>query len=200
MVYVKLGYFVATFHKSVLIAALGEKANQMIISDNGKNLIQVIMDLLKERNQTLGVAESCTGGLLASEIVKEPGSSLFFKGGVVAYQNEIKAKILQVPEETLNTEGAVSEATVLSMAENTLDVLNCDWAIATSGIAGPSGGSKEKPVGFVWVAIAPKKEKFAFSELFFGNREEIQMKNVYKALNRLRLSILEQKNTCSQVQ
>lgn len=125
--------------------------------------------------------------------MKEPGSSLFFKGGVVAYQNEIKAKILQVPEETLNTEGAVSEATVLSMAENTLDVLNCDWAIATSGIAGPSGGSKEKPVGFVWVAIASKKEKFAFSELFFGNREEIQMKNVYKALNRLRLSILEQK-------
>jgi nicotinamide-nucleotide amidase len=184
----------------LFVGALGEKANQMLISDNGKNLIQVIMDLLKERNQTLGVAESCTGGLLASEIVKEPGSSLIFKGGVVAYQNEIKAKILQVPEETLNTEGAVSEATVLSMAEHTLDVLNCDWAIATSGIAGPSGGTKEKPVGFVWVGIASKQKKFAFSELFFGNREEIQMKNVYKALNRLRLSILEQKNTCSQVQ
>ncbi|HOG68359.1 MAG TPA: CinA family nicotinamide mononucleotide deamidase-related protein [Fibrobacteraceae bacterium] len=182
------------------VNSLGDKADQILISDNGENLIQVIMTLLKEKNQFLGVAESCTGGLLASEIVKESGSSLVFKGGVVAYQNEIKTKILHVPEEILKTEGAVSEATVLSMAEHTLNVLNCDWGIATSGIAGPTGGTKEKPVGLVWMAIASKQQKIAFSEIFLGNRGEIQMKSVYKVLNRLRLSILEQKNTCSKVQ
>ena len=182
------------------VNSLGDKADQILISDKGENLIQVIMTLLKEKNQFLGVAESCTGGLLASEIVKESGSSLVFKGGVVAYQNEIKTKILHVPEEILKTEGAVSEATVLSMAEHTLNVLNCDWGIATSGIAGPTGGTKEKPVGLVWMAIASKQQKIAFSEIFLGNRGEIQMKSVYKVLNRLRLSILEQKNTCSKVQ
>lgn len=186
--------------KSLFINALGDNASQLLISDDGKNLIQVIMDLLKEKNQSLGVAESCTGGLVASEIVKEPGSSLIFKGGVVTYQNEIKTKILQVSEDILKKDGAVSEATVLAMAEHTLDLFNCDWAIATSGIAGPSGGTPEKPVGLVWMAIASKKEKVAFSEVFFGNRDQIQIKSVYKVLNRLRLSILKQKSTCSKEQ
>lgn len=179
------------------IESLGEKADQVLVSDDGKNLVQVIMTLLEEQKQFLGVAESCTGGLLAATIVREPDSSRIFKGAVVAYHNEIKSNLLQVPKEIIEKEGAVSEATVLSMAENALKVLNCDWAIATSGIAGPSGGTLEKPVGLVWMAIVSKCKKLVFSEHFFGERDEIQIKSVYRVLNRLRLLILEQKNTCS---
>jgi nicotinamide-nucleotide amidase len=125
-----------------------------IFSYDSKALPELITDKLRRQKQTLGLAESCTGGYIAHLITSLPGSSDCFKGGVVAYSNEIKRDILQVKQETLVREGAVSEETVREMAENLLRLFRVDYAIAVSGIAGPSGGTPEKPVGTVWVAVA----------------------------------------------
>ena len=107
---------------------------------------------------TLSTAESCTSGYIASFITSVPGSSRFFKGGVVAYANEVKTDLLGVSPETLETYGAVSEETVLEMAKGAMKSMKSDCAIATSGIAGPTGGSPEKPVGTIWIAVIVKEE------------------------------------------
>ena len=111
-----------------------------------------INNILAQRGLTLATAESCTGGGIAAAITAIPGSSAVFKGAVVAYANEIKQSVLRVSEETLLQHGAVSEATVRGMAAGAARLMRTDCAIATSGIAGPGGGTKEKPVGTVWVA------------------------------------------------
>lgn len=108
--------------------------------------------LLRERRFMLSTAESCTGGGVAAAITSCPGSSEVFKGAVVAYSNEVKSSLLGVSEDTLRLFGAVSEETVREMAAGVSSVMKSDCAIATSGIAGPGGGTKEKPVGTVWVA------------------------------------------------
>lgn len=113
-----------------------------------------IGEMLKQRGQTIATAESCTGGKLAALLNKHAGSSAFYKGSVVAYANEVKVNVLGVSPETLKTQGAVSEETVLQMAEGVRGLLGTDYAIATSGIAGPDGGSAEKPVGTVWIGWA----------------------------------------------
>lgn len=110
------------------------------------------------RKETLAVAESCTGGFIASKITQIPGASAFFLGGVIVYSNEMKQKLLGVPETLLATKGAVSNEVVRSMAEGLLKLTGCDWALAISGITGPTGGTKEKPVGTIYAAIANKKE------------------------------------------
>lgn len=117
-----------------------------------------INNILAQRGLTLATAESCTGGGIAAAITAIPGSSAVFKGAVVAYANEIKQSVLRVSEETLLLHGAVSEATVREMAAGAARLMQTDCAIATSGIAGPGGGTKEKPVGTVWVATYIKGE------------------------------------------
>jgi nicotinamide-nucleotide amidase len=136
------------------LQSLSEIAGKYIFSYENKTLPELITDKLRRQKQTLGLAESCTGGYIAHLITSIPGSSDCFKGGVVAYSNEIKRDILQVKQETLVRKGAVSEETVREMAENLLRLYHVDYAIAVSGIAGPSGGTPEKPVGTVWVAVA----------------------------------------------
>jgi len=127
--------------------------------------------ILTEKGWTISTAESCTGGSIARLFTENPGSSAYFKGSVVAYSNEIKSKILEVPEELINSNGAVSREVVEAMALNCCQLLNTDFAIATSGIAGPTGGTAEKPVGTVWIAVAFKGK--VNSQLFnFGNDRE----------------------------
>ena len=117
-------------------------------------LSQKVNDALRARSLTLATAESCTGGSIAAAITSMSGSSDIFKGGVVAYSNEIKERLLGVAHETLENYGAVSEPVVREMALGAKSAIRCDCAVATSGIAGPSGGTPEKPVGTVWVAVA----------------------------------------------
>ena len=112
--------------------------------------------LLKERGAMLATAESCTGGLIARRITETSGSSAYFKGGIVAYSNEIKQQLLGVKNETLEQYGAVSEQTAKEMAFGCLNVMGADYAIATTGIAGPTGGSDEKPLGLVYIAVAKR--------------------------------------------
>lgn len=131
---------------------------------------KTIAAYLTQNQQTLALAESCTGGYLSHLITALPGSSTYYKGGIVAYSNEIKTRILQIPEQILMQEGAVSETTVILMANNVKSLFKSDYAIAISGIAGPGGGSIEKPVGTVWVAIDGQNK--TISHLFqFGNIE-----------------------------
>jgi len=121
-------------------------------------ITQVLQQQFIENNYTLSTAESCTGGEIAAQIVKIPGSSTYFNGSVVAYSNAIKQSILNIDSQLLNRIGAVSKEVVEAMAANAIKILQSDYSIAVSGIAGPSGGSDEKPVGTVWIAVASKNE------------------------------------------
>lgn len=121
-------------------------------------LEEEIGELLKARKLSLSTAESCTGGGVAALITSVPGSSEYFKGGIVAYSNEIKTALLHVSAETLKKHGAVSRETVTEMVKGAMNTLKTGCAIATSGIAGPDGGTPEKPVGTVWIAAAYKNE------------------------------------------
>ena len=109
---------------------------------------------LKDKGMTLSTAESCTGGGIAALITSVPGSSTYFKGGIVAYSNEVKMNLLHVSPQTLEKQGAVSRETVIEMAKGAMETLKTECAVATSGIAGPGGGSPEKPVGTIWMAVA----------------------------------------------
>ena len=155
-------------------------------------LEEVIIKLLLNRKETIAVAESCTGGGIGSKLTKIPGSSEIFYGGVIAYNNSIKHRILEVPEEIINTHGAVSKPVVESMARGVQKKFKVNWAISVSGIAGPTGGSKLKPVGLVNFCIKGPNTLFSWEERFGSNktREDIQKLSVLNALNRLRLSIL----------
>ncbi|MDJ0879510.1 MAG: CinA family nicotinamide mononucleotide deamidase-related protein [Halieaceae bacterium] len=123
-----------------------------IIGEGGTTLAQRVLELLAEQGKTLATAESCTGGLIASMLTQVPGSSAGFHAGFVTYSNDIKSSVLGVSEATLETEGAVSEAVVLEMVEGALRASSSDYAVAVSGIAGPDGGTEDKPVGTVWLA------------------------------------------------
>ena len=122
------------------------------MSEDLNKLSLLVNEELRKRGLTLAVAESCTGGGVAAAVTSVPGSSEIFKGGVVAYANEVKRDVLSVSEETLLACGAVSEEVVRQMVAGVASLMHTDCAIATSGIAGPGGGTPEKPVGTVWIA------------------------------------------------
>ena len=146
--------------------------------------IQLARTLL-EKSLTLGIAESCTGGKIAGLITSIPGSSAYFKGGVVSYSNEIKCSVLGVSQSDLDSFGAVSEQVVRQMSVGAQRVLNTDCAIATSGIAGPDGGSIEKPVGTVWIAVSYKEKTITRKFQFSGNREENILSSAQAGINML---------------
>jgi nicotinamide-nucleotide amidase len=120
-------------------------------------LHEVVVTLLRERNQTLALAESCTGGLIADRITNVPGASAVFLGGVVAYSNQAKLDLLGVQPSTIDHHGAVSDPTVREMADGVRRRFGADYALAVTGIAGPDGGTEEKPVGTVYIALASSK-------------------------------------------
>ncbi len=143
---------------------------------------EIVGQILKEQKRTLALAESCTGGLISSRITDVSGSSGYFMGGVVAYSNEAKESILSVPHDILVANGAVSSETALAMAKGVKKLLDTSLGLAVTGIAGPEGGTKEKPVGLVYIAlfsdVASITEKFLFS----GNRSEIKEQTYLEAL------------------
>jgi PncC family amidohydrolase len=144
-----------------------------------------VSQLLKERKLKLVLAESCTGGLLGSRITDVPGSSEYFLGGVIAYAYEAKADLLGVSWDTLNTKGAVSRETVLEMARDIRKLMKADISLSVSGIAGPGGGTPEKPVGTTWVGLAAEEGEWARRYQFSGNREENKLSAADAALGML---------------
>jgi PncC family amidohydrolase len=140
---------------------------------------------LAQKKLTLAVAESCTGGLIGGAVTAISGSSSYFRGGIIAYDNEVKQGLLRVPQRVLEKHGAVSADTVIAMARGAQKLLAADCSIAVSGVAGPGGGTKEKPVGLVYIGIAAKNRVQAFEERFIGNRESVREQTVKKALERM---------------
>lgn len=142
-----------------------------------------IISYLIDTGKTITTAESCSGGLIAHRLTNVPGASTPFIGGIVAYSNKVKMALLSVPEKTLDIHGAVSEECALAMAAGARATLGSDFAIAVTGIAGPGGGSPEKPVGMVYMAVARDGGNRAEKHLFHGDRESIKTQTADAALN-----------------
>jgi nicotinamide-nucleotide amidase len=171
-------------------SVLKELVNEWLVTDKDENLATVVTKILKEKNKTIGTAESCTGGYIAHLITSNPGSSVGYKGSIISYANDVKERILGVSDKTLRTVGAVSEETVIQMVKGTIEKLNVDFVVATSGIMGPDGGTDEKPVGTVWIAAGNKgKVETAKLAFRFDRERNIEMTS-HTALNFLRKFIL----------
>jgi nicotinamide-nucleotide amidase len=153
-------------------------------------MAEVIGRLLKAQNKKLAVAESCTGGYISHEITSVSGSSEYYQGSVTSYSNEAKQNLLGVKAETLETFGAVSEEVAREMAEGAKKVLKADYAVSTTGIAGPTGGTEEKPVGTIWIAVAGPHKTIAKKFVFGNNRERNIIRSGQTALQLLRRVIL----------
>ena len=145
--------------------------------------------VLSKMNITLSTAESCTGGMLGSEITSIPGSGKYFLGGVVTYSNESKEDLLFVPHKVLTINGAVSEETAVHMASGVREIFDSDVSISITGIAGPDGGTFAKPVGLVWIGISTEERTFAKKFNFKGNRDDIRKSAVKEAMKLLLDSI-----------
>jgi len=174
-------------------AKLQQILGDAIYGQGTDSLQKVIGNTLKERGMTVGVAESCTGGFLASLFTSQPGSSAYFYGGIVSYDNSVKMNVLGVGKEILDTYGAVSKECAVQMAAGARKVLGTDYAIATTGIAGPDGGTPEKPAGTVWVAVASPEGVVSKKFSFNSTRRNINIERfASNALNLLRLQLIKQ--------
>jgi len=147
-----------------------------------KSIENILVEQCTAAGISIAVAESCTGGLIAHRITNVAGASAVFKGGVVSYANEAKMRLLGVPEDALNAFGAVSEPVALAMAAGVRDALNADCSVAVTGIAGPGGGTAEKPVGTVYIAISAPSGAHARLYRFSGARDDIKNQTAEAAL------------------
>lgn len=164
---------------------------QNVYGKEKETMAQVLGELLRKQGSTLAVAESCTGGLLSQLITAIPGSSDYFMGGAVTYSDESKNRILGVNPDSIKARGAVSEDVVIQMANGSRKMFDSTYAIATSGIAGPGGGSERKPVGTIWMAIAGPNQVIAKKFIFGKNRSRNITVSAVTALNWLRNEIIE---------
>ena len=164
---------------------------EFIYGENEEPMEMVIGKLLNAKSMTVASAESCTGGMIASMITSISGSSAYFKGSVIAYDNSVKTDILGVSNETISQFGAVSSETVKEMAEGARKLLKTDFCVATSGIAGPDGGSEAKPVGTVWIAVASGSGTITEKRVFGNERGTNILRFSIAALNLLRKEILK---------
>ncbi len=164
-------------------AAIRERAGQYVYGTDEQTLEEVVGLLMRERGLTLAVAESCTGGGLGARLTNIPGSSDYFLGGVISYSNELKMTLLGVPKATLVAHGAVSEPTARAMAAGVTAATGADVGVSITGIAGPGGGTAEKPVGLVYIGLAQKgQEPRAYRYTMFGNRTAIRQRAAQEAL------------------
>jgi len=159
-----------------------------VYSVDGRTLEQVVGQELLERGWRLAVAESCTGGLVGAKLTDVPGSSAWFAGGIVAYANEVKTRELGVPAEILDRDGAVSEAVAVAMADGVRERFSADAGLSITGIAGPTGGSPEKPVGTVVIAVSAGPAVVRTFR-FVGDRPMVRQQSVVAALELLRQTL-----------
>jgi nicotinamide-nucleotide amidase len=154
---------------SIYAKRIIDKIHEFVIAENDTPIEKVILDFMEAENLSLSVAESCTGGYISHQFTQHPGSSKVFLGGAVTYSNSLKISILGVSENTINNFGAVSEETVKEMSEGAKSAFHSDYSIAVSGVAGPDGGTTEKPVGTVWIAVTGKTKTIT-KTYNFGNK------------------------------
>jgi nicotinamide-nucleotide amidase len=173
-----------------IIIELYNTIGEYIFGEGDDSISEVVGKLLRNKNATLSTAESCTSGFLAQMITSIPGSSDYFIGSIVSYANRIKMDELNVPAEIINSVGAVSEECVIAMAQNLKAKFKTTYAIATSGIAGPGGGSEQKPVGTVWIALASPNGTVAKKYNMGDNRERTVLRTSLTSLDILRKELL----------
>ncbi|HEY4323340.1 MAG TPA: competence/damage-inducible protein A [Mucilaginibacter sp.] len=171
-----------------------DRIGNVVAAEEDIAIEKVILNFMEKRGLTLSVAESCTGGYISHLLTQHPGSSKVFLGGAVTYSNELKESILGVKKETIEQHGAVSEETVTEMVDGALRCFKSDYGIAVTGIAGPDGGTPEKPVGTVWVAIASVDKKIV-KKLTFGNKRKQNIERAtISAFNLLNILLREEEN------
>jgi nicotinamide-nucleotide amidase len=167
------------------------KVGESIYGENDDDLAAVVLQLCRERTLTIGVAESCTGGLLGARLTAVPGSSDVVQGGVIAYHNDVKREVLDVDRTALEEHGAVSEPVVRQMAASARRVARASMGLAITGIAGPSGGTPDKPVGTVWIAADIKGDVQARMLRLWGGREEVRQRAAQWTLELVRRTLLD---------
>ena len=168
---------------------LREKLGNDLYSDENEELEEVFGKIMKKKGLTVSTAESCTGGLIGDLITRVSGSSAYFMGGIIAYSNDVKIKVLGCNEEDLRKYGAVSEQIAEQMAQGARRIIGTDIGIATTGIAGPTGGTPEKPVGLVYIGYSDRETTRVIRKIFKGNREEIKKQSALYALDLARRMI-----------
>jgi nicotinamide-nucleotide amidase len=174
-----------------LASKLADRLGPALFAMNGETMEEVVGNLLKSRKETVSVAESCTGGLIGMRLTEIPGSSAYFLQGMVTYSNAAKRQALGVPAATLEKFGAVSSETAKAMAEGMRKVAGTDYAISVTGIAGPDGGSDEKPVGTVYIGYADSQKTKSLHFTLPGDRYLIRWRSSQAALDYLRRQILK---------
>ena len=165
------------------------RLGDLVFGEDGDTLAVVAGRALKAASQTLAAAESCTGGMVGEMVTAESGASEYFLGGIVSYANSAKMDLLGVPAELIQAEGAVSEAVAAAMAEGARARFGSDWALGITGVAGPTEGSAEKPVGLVYIAVASAADTAVRRHHFSGDRATIRRRAALAALNHLRLAM-----------
>ena len=167
------------------------KASEWIFGEGETTIEEVVGSLLRNSGNTLSIAESCSGGLVAHTITNVPGSSDYMLGGVVAYSNTAKQRLLGVNDSTLTEKGAVSKETACEMAEGAKKVFGATIGVSTTGILGPGGGTAEKPVGTVWIGIAMEGQTIAIKQQFGSDRLRNKDRVLAAVLNLIRKSLLK---------
>lgn len=169
-----------------IVEKIDSKVSQYIYSYDDESIEEVVYKKLKSKNMKIAFCESCTGGLIASKFTSISGVSQVFDRGIVTYSNKSKIEELNVRKKTLEKYGPVSEQVALEMAKGLREKTGVDIALSTTGLAGPSGGTKENPIGLVYIGIATKNSSFVVKSIFTGNRSSIQNRAMLKAFNELR--------------
>jgi competence/damage-inducible protein CinA-like protein len=173
-----------------LAGELEDELDDAVFSTGGESLEEIVGYYLQMRNLKLAVAESCTGGMVAERITSVPGSSRFFLGGAVVYSNDLKTLFADVPPLMIEAHGAVSKEVAIALAENIREICNADIGLGITGIAGPTGGTDEKPVGLVWVAVSDGTKHEVVQRRFPGDRERIRRWASQQALDLVRRMVM----------
>ncbi|MDH4222941.1 MAG: competence/damage-inducible protein A [candidate division Zixibacteria bacterium] len=166
---------------------LREMFNEYIYGEDKKTIEEVVGEKLMSKRKTISVAESCTAGLICAKFTNVPGSSNYFMSGITTYSNKAKIELLKIPEEIIEEYGAVSEQVAILMAEGVRKLIRTDYGLSATGIAGPTGGTEEKPVGLVYLGFAHENDSFAQKFIFGGDRQAIRERTIQAALNLIRL-------------
>jgi len=174
-----------------ILAEIKQRVGQYLVAEDEESVSQALGRLLLERGLTISTAESCTGGLLSSSLTAVSGASAYYLGSVVAYSNDVKMKILAIPQEILESKGAVSAEVASHMAAGIRSLTGSSLGIGITGIAGPDGGTPDKPVGLVYIALNSAAVNWSLGFNFIGDRHTIRLRSVNTALNLVRKYICE---------
>lgn len=180
----------ADSHIKKIEGKIRRRLKEYIYGAGDETLEGAVGTVLIAKKKTLAIAESCTGGLLSNFITNVPGSSKYYRGSVIAYSDDIKIKRLNVPKDIIKKQGAVSKETASAMAENVRQFAESDIGLGVTGIAGPTGATKTKPIGLVYIALSTKKKKLVKEFHFLGSREEIKFRAARQALWLIRFALL----------